>query len=181
MKGIIILHEIHSCCQPGVDWWEFSLGLSNLTLAAVVGYSAWKIANKDRKVHLADKQQDWLKEFRHNISELMALQITMSTKKMTKMEDGLPDTGEYESRRFRQLAELQLLSNKVLLMFDTKDGYYEQIKYNIDQCDGILSSVNSDTLGRMGLQHLEMRELVDRIIQRQRHKIANLDTKNPLV
>lgn len=181
MKGVIFLHGIHGYFASGVDWWEICLGLSNLILAGVVGYSAWKISNKDRKVHLADKQQDWLKEFRHNISELMALHITMSIKKMKKMEDGLPDVEEYESRRFQQLSELELINNKVLLMFDTKDGFFEKIKNNIDQCNGILSKLTRDTLGMMGLQHLELRELVDEIIQRQRKKIADLDTKNPLV
>ena len=52
--------------------WEIALGASNFILAAVVAWSTWRNAKKDRKVHVADKRMEWITEFRNAVSELLS-------------------------------------------------------------------------------------------------------------
>lgn len=180
---MILFQEINVLQIPeqSFSWWDIALGTSNIILALVVARSAWVISVRDRRVHLADKQQDWLIEFRHNIAELMSLQIHMSTRKSKKDVDGLPDMEEYTQRKFQELQRLDYLTKRVLFMFDTKDGYHHKIKITIDACNDHLSKVDETTLSKMSLEHMELRKLIDEIINRQRSNISNLETKNILV
>lgn len=167
---------------PPCSWIEFgnlAIGLGTFALAIVLGVLGWHNSRRDRKVHIADKQQEWLREFRHNIAELMALQLAMSVPPTYGSRIGDDQLGP--EIKLNRTLKLDHLTNKVLFMFDTRDGHYDEVKIAIEACTGLLGSVTGMTAAHMGNRHSDLRILIDRIIHRQRNRIANLDTQSPLI
>lgn len=115
------------------------------------------------------------------MGELMALHLQMAmTKQSTAAKMGYQDK-EYYKKRGSQIKQLDILNNYIKLMFNTSDENYKPIKNAIDTLEGYLVTVNESTMGLVGIEQLELRKLFDNIVERQRQKIAELDSKNPLI
>lgn len=165
-----------------MDIGNLTIGIGTILLGIGVLRATWVIANRDRKVHIADKQQDWLREFRHKIAELMALQMAMATISSTATSvSGEKALLEHRTGRLNQLVKLEHLSNNLLFMFDTRDGHYDDIKVAVEACNSVLGTVNIMTAAKMATQHSDLRKLIDKIINQQRKRIVSLDIKSPLI
>jgi len=61
---------------PACNWIDFgnlAIGIGTFLLAITLGIVAWVRANRDRRVHIADKRQDWINDLRDTISEYLAI------------------------------------------------------------------------------------------------------------
>ena len=54
-----------------IDFGNLAIGIGTFTLAIVLAIVNWRSSNRDRKVHIADKRHDWLKEFRSDVAEFL--------------------------------------------------------------------------------------------------------------
>jgi len=108
--------------------WEIALGASNFILAAVVAWSTWRNAKKDRKVHLADKRMEWITDFRNTVSELVSVAHMAAPPR--------PDNANELMERFLTL------KNKLSLMGLTEPGFVwdaENIVYDFGRLESFMA------------------------------------------
>lgn len=93
------------------------IGIGTFSLAIVLALVNWKNSVLDRAVHIADKQKDWMTEFRNLISELLAVQNKIlkgvDVSSMTDMD-----------RLLQQLATIQY---KIRFMFPEGNHMVERL------------------------------------------------------
>ena len=56
-----------------LDYGQLVIGIGTLVLAMVLGIATWVKANRDRRVHIADKRQQWITDLRNSVSEYLAV------------------------------------------------------------------------------------------------------------
>ena len=163
-----------------IPWWEISLGISNLLLAGVVAWSSWYSSKKDRKVHIADKRMEWVREFRSNMAELMEAMRTMNIIINYDEKDTPFQKGDFE----KETKRFYLIGERIGYLFpmDHKKGMelYEQI----GKAYKLAEKVDfSEKKGGKALVKMEDKiyNLVDEIQNEQLERIRNLDTKSRLM
>ena len=56
-----------------LEYGNFAIGVGTFLLALVLGVSNFYRFNRDRKVHIADKRHDWVREFQKNVARLLSI------------------------------------------------------------------------------------------------------------
>lgn len=102
------------------NWIEFgnrAIGIGTFALAMVLGTITLIGSNKDRKVHIADKRQEWIVTFRKQIAGILTVQHQF----MLQIDDC--SVAELDAI----LKELNTLNNEVKFMFHSKDKNREKL------------------------------------------------------
>lgn len=103
------------------------LGLLNYRLSNMVNETSLKAAEKDRKVHLADKRMEWITDFRNTVSELVSVAYMAAPPR--------PDNANELMERFLTL------KNKLSLMGLTEPGFVwdtENIVYDFGRLESFM-------------------------------------------
>jgi len=148
-----------------LEYGNFAVGIGTLALAIVLGLLGWRTSIRDRAVHIADKRQDWIKEFRANLSELVAMQTILT----------LTDT----SQEIDIVMEKYFMySDRIELMFYFKHPGVKEFLLALEKVNQGVKEKDSD--GFSENRALLMKRGKE-IIRYQTVKIAKLDSSEPLV
>ncbi|NER13562.1 hypothetical protein GWK08_08950 [Leptobacterium flavescens] len=181
------------------DWYNFFYNLffktnwlpfATFVLAGVVAYTNYINSIRDRKVHIADKRQEWVNRFRELISEISSLyrNIRLSLR-----------VGESAtSTELRILiSELNAKTSLVLLMFDADDpnrtelsGFFSNVFAILTRQSRQIVEGEGDDLTEEELRNLDQNLLQEEqniirvagiVISEQRSKISTLDNSDILI
>ena len=108
------------------EWVEFgnlAIGVGTFVLAIVLGISNWRTSSMDRKVHIANKRQDWINELRIMVAEYLSIAQEMHVRR--KVPDDL-------------MRRLITIRNKLVLMLNPEE---ENTKLLIEILDSIYNEL----------------------------------------
>ena len=136
--------------QTSCDWIDFgnlAIGIGTFSLAIVLAFVNWRSSSRDRKVHIANKRHDWIKEFRVCIAEFLSEISNVDTaQKLQHFEDArgisktvtvlvnktrllLDENNEYKNElldQMRNYIQLVMVEGRPVL-FDQIDTYDDQV------------------------------------------------------
>ncbi|NAY93473.1 hypothetical protein GTQ34_16295 [Muricauda sp. JGD-17] len=111
-----------------MEFSELAIGIGTLALGIAVLISTGVSNRRNRRVHLADKRKEWLKEFRDKIAELMSLMTRIDWDEKSYYNQ--PDLPEKLSQEFLSIESAQFL----------RDGIRE-IKQDLNRYKQLLSEL----------------------------------------
>ncbi|KAA2218509.1 hypothetical protein [Maribacter flavus] len=162
------------------DYGELAIGIGTFVLGIAVAIATWYNASKDRKVHISDKQQDWLIQFREITSNLIGIQNQLFYKYWSIIDTNIT-TDEIVRGRQDLGHELEKYQAQLLLMFDSNDKIYKKFVSHFAIINPILfkGALSEENL-LIGARN-KMFDDIHQTIKKQKKRIANLNTKNPLI
>lgn len=100
-----------------LEYGNFAIGVGTFLLALVLGVSNLYRFNRDRKVHIADKRHDWVREFQKNVARLLSISAEINV---------LREAGLYDEAN-GLFAELRMNVNLIRLMLDANIKKSDQL------------------------------------------------------
>ena len=94
-----------------IDFGNLAIGIGTFILAIILGIISVISTRKARKIHIADKRQEWVFTFRKQVSQVLTLQQQFNLI--------LKDCSVEELDAL--LKELNIASNEIRFMFDPTD------------------------------------------------------------
>ncbi|MCR1025775.1 hypothetical protein NQT66_13210 [Cellulophaga baltica] len=156
---------------PSSEWINFGnivIGIGTFALAIVLGATGIVSARKARKIHIADKRQEWVSSFRNYISEVLTLQnhhsLIIENCSVEELEVLLKD--------------LNMASNKIRFMFDSSDERRDRLEVLFADISKDFANKNYRDLQKKQYQIIK---ITDEIISKQRKKIVELDDTEPII
>ena len=157
--------------KPHCEWIEFgnlAIGIGTFALAIVLGIISIISTRKARKIHIADKRQEWVSTFRKQVSQVLTIQqqFNLIIKDCSLEElDAL-------------LKELNMASNEIRFMFDPTDKKSNRLE---DLFTEISNDFKNKETENFPAKQYEIIEITGSIINKQREKIVNLDNSEPII
>ncbi|WP_300025018.1 hypothetical protein [uncultured Maribacter sp.] len=156
---------------PSSEWIDFgnlAIGIGTFALAFVLGIIGIISARKGRKIHIADKRQEWVSTFRNYVSEVLTLQQQHSLI--------IKDCSIEELDAL--MKELNMASNKIRFMFDPSDNRRDKLEDLFAAISKDFADKNYENLAEKQYQIIQ---ITDSIISKQRKKIVELDNSEPII
>ena len=151
-----------------IDYGNLAIGIGTFTLAIVLGIINVISTVKSRRIHIADKRQEWVTNFRTQVSKILALQL--------QFDLIIKDCNTEELDKL--LMELNLVSYEIRFMLCHTDK-------RRDDLEDLFASIFTDLKNRQNENFAKMQfqviRIVDSIINEQRKKIVSLDNSNPII
>lgn len=157
--------------KPPCEWIDFgnlAIGIGTFALAIVLGIISVISTRKARKIHIADKRQEWVSTFRKQVSQVLTLQqqFNLIIKDCSVEElDAL-------------LKELNMASNEIRFMFDPTDKRRDRLE---DLFAEISNDFKNKETENFPAKQYEIITITDSIISKQREKIVKLDNSEPII
>ena len=151
-----------------INFGNLAIGIGTFVLAIVLGITGIASAQKGRKIHVADKRQEWLSTFRNYVSEVLTLQAQRSLI--------IEDCSLEELDAL--LKELNMATNKIRFMFDPSDNRRDRLEDLFHAISKDMAAKNYDNLAEKQYQIIK---ITDSIISEQRRKIIELDNSEPII
>ena len=95
-----------------IEYGELAIGIGTFTLAIVLDIISYRNSIRDRAVHIADKRQEWVKDFKASVIKILVLLIQVSKDERNELDIENNDTIK------NQLATYSL---EITLMFKNAD------------------------------------------------------------
>ncbi|ASS49331.1 MAG: hypothetical protein A3D31_03595 [Candidatus Fluviicola riflensis] len=151
-----------------IDFGNLAVGIGTFTLALVLGIISILSTRKSRKIHIADKRQEWVSTFRKQISQVLSLQqhYTLIISDCTVEELDL------------LLKELNLAQNEIRFMFDSNDTRRDKLEELFAEISNDFKNKQTENFAKKQYQIIN---LTDSIISQQRKKIVDLDNSEPII
>ncbi|PWG04046.1 hypothetical protein [Polaribacter aquimarinus] len=156
---------------PSSEWIDFgnlAIGIGTFTLAIVLGIISVSSTKKARKVHIADKRQDWINTFRKQVSQVLTLQ------QQYNLIIGDCSVEELDAL----LKELNMASNEIRFMFDPSDKRRDKLEYLFAEISNDFKNKDTENFANKQYQIIK---ITDSIISKQRIKIIELDNSEPII
>lgn len=142
-----------------VDFGNLAIGIGTFILAIVLGIATWLNSSRDRKVHIANKRQDWINELRIMVSEYLSIV------EETWVVNNVPNDN------FRRLLALKA---KFPLMLNPNENSSKELLENLDELyeglfkEGKVSKEGFDVLKK------DLLETTQQILKTEWNKIKKL-------
>lgn len=156
---------------PSSEWIDFgnlAIGIGTFTLAVVLGIISVSSTKKSRKVHIADKRQEWVNTFRKQVSQVLTLQ------QQYNLIIGDCSVEELDAL----LKELNMASNEIRFMFDPSDKRRDKLEDLFAEISNDFKNKNTENFANKQYQIIKITDL---IISKQRTKIIELDNSEPII
>ena len=156
---------------PSSEWIDFgnlAIGIGTFTLAIVLGVISVSSTKKARKVHLADKRQEWVNTFRKQISQVLTLQ------QQYNLIIGDCSVEELDAL----LKELNMASNEIRFKFDPSDKRRDKLEDLFAEISNDFKNKDTENFANKQYQIIK---ITDSIISKQRTKIIELDNSEPII
>ncbi len=156
---------------PPCEWIDFgnlAIGIGTFALAIVLGIISIVSTIKGRRIHIADKRQEWVSTFRKQVSQVLTLQqqFTLIIKDCSLVElDAL-------------LKELNMASNEIRFMFDPSDQRRDRLEDLFAEISNDFKNKDTENFAK---KQYEIIRITDSIISKQRKKIVELDNSEPII
>ena len=157
--------------KPPCEWIDFgnlAIGIGTFALAIILGIISIISTRKARKIHIADKRQEWVSTFRKQVSQVLTLQqqFNLIIKDCSVKElDAL-------------LKELNMASNEIRFMFDPSDKRRDRLE---DLFAEISNDFKNKETENFPAKQYQIIKITDTIISKQRKKIVELDNSEPII
>jgi hypothetical protein len=151
-----------------IDLGNLAVGIGTFTLAVVLGIINIIAARKSRKIHIADKRQEWVSNFRKQVSKILALQL--------QFDLIIKDCSVEELDKL--LMELNLVSYEIRFMLAPTDKRRDDLEDIFAEIFTALKNRRSENFSKKQYQVIK---ITDSIINEQRKKIVDLDNSNPIL
>ena len=152
-----------------IDKATLAVGIVSIFVAMVVLVVNNRNQARNRKIHVADKRQEWCRDFRNLLGDCINLQNQI----MKGLVENLVD-------RQLKLQELATIHLRFRLMFMDGDSKYSKLKDSLDIIYKELNKMGPNP-GFIGLEREKLLKTSNEILGEQRRKIANLDSEKPLI
>lgn len=158
--------EILSC-----EWFDsgnLAIGIGTLALAIVLGIINIVSTIKGRKIHIADKRQEWVSTFRKQVSQVLTLQqhFNLIIKDCSVKElDAL-------------LKELNMTSNEIRFMLPPSNQLRDRLEDLFSEISNDFKNKDTENFTK---NQYEIIKITDSIISKQRKKIVELDNSEPII
>lgn len=151
-----------------INFGNLAVGIGTFTFAIILGIISVFSTRKTRKIHIADKRQDWVSSFRKQISQVLTLQ----------QQFGLiiKDCSIEELNLL--LKELSMASNEIKFMFDSNDKRRDKLEELFAEIFNDLKNKQTNDFAKKQYQIIK---ITDSIISKQRKKIVDLDNSEPII
>lgn len=156
---------------PSSEWIDFgnlAIGIGTFTLAIVLGIISVSSTKKARKVHIADKRQEWVNTFRKQVSQVLTLQ------QQYNLIIGDCSVEELDAL----LKELNMASNEIRFMFDPSDKRRDKLEDLFAEISNDFKNKDTENFANKQYQIIK---ITDSIISKQRTKIIELDNSEPII
>ena len=156
---------------PSSEWIDFgnlAIGIGTFTLAIVLGIISVLSTKKARKIHIADKRQEWVNTFRKQVSQVLTLQ------QQHNLIIGDCSVEELDAL----LKELNMSSNEIRFMFDPSDKRRDKLE---DLFAEIMNDFKNKNTENFAKKQYQIIKITDSIISTQRTKIIDLDNSEPII
>lgn len=100
-----------------LEFGNIAIGAGTFLLACVLGVSNYMRFNRDRRVHIADKRHEWVREFQKNVARLLSISAEINVFR----EAGLYDDAN------ALFNELRMNVNLIRLMLDANITKSDQL------------------------------------------------------
>ena len=151
-----------------IDLGNLAVGIGTFALAIVLGIINIITARKSRKIHIADKRQEWVSNFRKQVSKILALQL--------QFDLIIKDCSVEELDKL--LMELNLVSYEIRFMLAPTDKRRDDLEDIFAEIFTALKNRRSENFSKKQYQVIK---ITDSIINEQRKKIVDLDNSNPIL
>jgi hypothetical protein len=151
-----------------IDLGNLAVGIGTFTLAVVLGIINIIANRKSSKIHIADKRQEWVSNFRKQVSKILALQL--------QFDLIIKDCSVEELDKL--LMELNLVSYEIRFMLAPTDKRRDDLEDIFAEIFTDLKNRRSENFSKKQYQVIK---ITDSIINEQRKKIVNLDNSNPIL
>jgi hypothetical protein len=151
-----------------IDLGNLAVGIGTFTLAVVLGIINIIATRKSSKIHIADKRQEWVSNFRKQVSKILALQL--------QFDLIIKDCSVEELDKL--LMELNLVSYEIRFMLAPTDKRGDDLEDIFAEIFTDLKNRRSENFSKKQYQVIK---ITDSIINEQRKKIVNLDNSNPIL
>jgi len=151
-----------------INFGNLAVGIGTFALAIVLGVISIVSTRKNRKIHIADKRQEWVASFRKQVSQVLTLQqqYNLIIKDCSVEElDAL-------------LKELNMASNEIRFMFDPTDKRRDKLE---DLFAEIFNDFRNKQTEDFAKKQYQVIKITDSIISKQRKKIIGLDNSEPII
>ena len=158
-----------------IDYGNLILGIGIFALAIVLGYINIMSRKKESKVHIANKIEEWVYNFRKQLSKTYILQLEYLLIKKAH--------GHRSERIPPLLKNLQTAMNEIKLLFDPFDPRYMEIERLFEDILYYFQTQKRGSLLKKDLLKKQMiiSEIAHLIISKQRKKIVELDNSEPII
>lgn len=156
---------------PSSEWIDFgnlAIGIGTFALAIVLGIISILSTRKGRKVHIADKRQEWINTFRKQVSQVLTLQ------QQYNLIIGDCSIEELDAL----LKELNMASNEIRFMFDPSDKRRDKLEELFAEISNDFKNKDTENFAKKQYQIIK---ITDSIISKQRKKIIELDNSEPII
>jgi len=151
-----------------VDIGNLAVGIGTFALAMVLGIINIVANRKSRKIHIADKRQEWVSNFRKQTSKVLALQL--------QFDLIIKDCSVEELDKL--LMELNSISYEIKFMLALTDKRRDELEDLFAEIFTLLKNRESENFSK---KQYEVIKIIDEIINEQRQKIVSLDNTNPII
>ncbi len=151
-----------------IDYGNLAIGIGTFALAIVLGIISITSTRKGRKIHIADKRQEWVSTFRKQVSQVLTLQQQFSLI--------IKDCSVEELDVL--LKELNMASNEIRFMFDPTDQRRDKLE---DLFAEIWNDFKNKDTGNFAEKQYQIIKITDSIISKQRRMIVDLDSSEPII
>ena len=157
--------------EQNCDWINYgnlSIGIGTFILAIILGITTIISNRKSRKIHIADKRQDWIINFRKQIAEILTLQQQLNLI--------IKDCSLEELETL--LMALNLATNEIRFMFPNGDKRRNKLE---DILAEIMEDFKNKSDEKLAVKQYQIIQITDFIINKQRIKIVELDNSEPII
>lgn len=151
-----------------IDFGNLAIGIGTFALAIVLGIISFMSTNKSRKIHIADKRQEWVSTFRKQVSQVLTIQ----------QQYDLIITDCSIAELDALLKELNMASNEIRFMFDPTDKRRDKLE---DLFAEITYDFKNKQTQELPKKQYQIIQITDAIIRKQRIKIIELDNTEPII
>ncbi|MFH7010851.1 hypothetical protein ACHRV5_03210 [Flavobacterium sp. FlaQc-52] len=151
-----------------INFGNLAVGIGTFALATVLGIVSIVSTRKNRKIHIADKRQEWVASFRKQVSQILTLQ---------KQFDLIIKDCSVEELDVL-LKELNMASNEIRFMFDPTDKRRDKLEELFAEIFNDFRNKQTEDFAKKQYQIIK---IADSIISKQRKKIIELDNSEPII
>ncbi|MEX0315692.1 MAG: hypothetical protein AB3N18_16060 [Allomuricauda sp.] len=144
-----------------IDYGNLAIGIGTFLLAVVLGIATWVRANRDRRVHVADKRQDWINGLRQAVSEYLAVCNVADLRVQTE--------------QIAAIQEYTALLRKIELMLNPYEDNSKQLLAKMEEMKGFLFA-RSDQLHYEVIAD-EITRITQKILKDEWNRVKSLDRK----
>ena len=155
---------------PSTEWIDLgnlAIGIGTFALAIVLGIISVVSTRKGRKVHIANKRQEWVSTFRKQVSQVLTLQQQYS---LIINDCSLEELDAL-------LKELNMAYNEIRFMFDPSASRRDKLEHLFADISNVFKNKDNKNFAKKQYQIIK---ITDSIISEQRKKIVELDNSEPI-